>query len=153
MNAQLKRKRRKPRLKGTACAFGRRCIAVYDVALTEDGVARACPKHAADVLFSRSIRDQAHCSAAGDTKVACNGGLQCAHVRSRRYTNIRWDKDNAMALCAAHHVYFTHHPLEWEYWCRESGIPWDRLREQALFGEAPDPNEVVSRLLDREGAV
>ena len=40
--------------------------------------------------------------------------LQCAHIISRRYHAIRWDPDNALALCRGCHMFYTHHPLEWE---------------------------------------
>lgn len=65
----------------------------------------------------------------------CRGPLQWAHVHSRRYHAIRHDPRNAVVLCAGHHAYYTHRPLEWEQWCRENGIPWDELRTEALTRE------------------
>ena len=54
------------------------------------------------------------CEAEGASGVACSGPLQCAHVVSRAYRAVRWDRENAFCICAAHHVFYTHRPLEWE---------------------------------------
>ena len=43
--------------------------------------------------------------------------LQCAHLISRSYKSIRTELENATTLCRSCHMYFTHHPLEWESWC------------------------------------
>lgn len=88
----------------------------------------------ADKLFSQHIRARdGRCMAEGEAGVSCAGNLQCAHIISRSYKSIRVDPDNALTLCAAHHVYWTHHPLEWESWI-ESLYPgrWARLRKRAL---------------------
>ena len=66
----------------------------------------------------------------------CKGPMQWCHVHSRSYHAIRHDPRNAIAMCAAHHAYFTHHPLQWETWCREHGIPWGDLRLDAIEGAA-----------------
>lgn len=62
--------------------------------------------------------------------------LQCAHVISRAYMAIRWDRRNAVCLCAACHTYFTRHPLEWQIWVEEKlGLQlYLTLRELALAG-------------------
>lgn len=54
-----------------------------------------------------------------------NGGLQWAHIVSRRYRGVRWDPAAAVTLCAGHHTYYTMRPLEWEAWVDE------RLGEEA----------------------
>lgn len=92
-----------------------------------------------DALFSKLIRERdGMCVANGvivDTTVylGCNGNLQCAHIHSRSYKSIRTDFKNAIALCAKHHVYFTHRPLEWQEFV-ESQWPgvWDELKAKAL---------------------
>src|SRR5262245_21738960 len=119
----MNRKRRKPRLGGTACIDGRTCIATYSY----EGQ-RYCATHLADRLFAASVRYAGRCWAEGYHRVACNGGLQCAHIFSRRYRALRWSHDNAVALCAGHHTFFTHSPAAWEQWCRDMGVPWDELR-------------------------
>jgi hypothetical protein len=88
----------------------------------------------ADKLFSLMIRARdGACVARGDAGVSCAGNLQCAHLISRSYKSIRVDPDNAVALCAAHHTFWTHRPLEWEAWV-EARFPgrWARLRKRAL---------------------
>ena len=69
----------------------------------------------ADILFSKYIRNRdKRCRRCNSTEY-----LQCAHVISRSYHQVRHDKKNAVALCRACHVYFTHHPLEWYDWANE----------------------------------
>lgn len=102
----------------------------------------------ADRLFSLRVRARGVCEAAFYTKVRCNGNLQCAHLISRRYLRIRWSEENALSLCMAHHVYFTHHELEWQLWLSET-FPgrWERLRDQALeAGPKPDYDLILERL-------
>lgn len=70
-------------------------------------------RNKADRLFSRMIRERdAACQSCGS-----RDGLQCAHVFSRRYLKVRWNPDNAMALCSGCHVSFTHNPIAWEDFC------------------------------------
>ena len=70
----------------------------------------------ADRLFSEYIRtrDDWQCKACGSPKRP-----QCAHLISRRYRAVRWNPGNAVCLCSACHVRFTHDPLGWEAWCEE----------------------------------
>ena len=141
----IKRKAAKPRKRGTGCQFGRRCLAVG-----EYKGKRVCAKHWADALFAEHTRDacDGYCWLR-ETKfdnMQCSGKLQCAHIISRRYMAIRWADDNAMPLCAAHHAYYTHHPLEWEEVCRTIGVDWDDLRRRALNGPPMQPMFVIERL-------
>jgi hypothetical protein len=139
----LKRKKAKPRARGTGCQFGRRCIAIG-----EYQGKRVCAKHWADALFAAETRDacDGNCWLNGTDSIACNGRLQCAHIISRRYLAIRWADDNAMPLCSAHHVYYTHHPLEWEQLCISIGVDWEDLRRRALYDPPMDPLAVIERL-------
>ena len=81
-----------------------------------------CRTHAtrlADESFARHIRRFGRCALmapASDSRWRgpCSGPLQCAHIISRRYRVTRWAPENALPLCAGHHTYYTHHPLEWE---------------------------------------
>jgi hypothetical protein len=101
----------------------------------------------ADKLFSERIREEAICWAKYETPPACNGNIQCCHVMSRRYRAIRWSEDNAVAMCAAHHLYYTLHPLEWEDLCRQSSfVDWDALRRRALDDPPMDPFDVIASL-------
>lgn len=75
------------------------------------------------------------------------GSMQWAHVHSRSYHAIRHSPRNAVKLCAGAHAYFTHHPLQWEQWCRDNGIAWDELRIEALHGAASwSLDETLARL-------
>ena len=82
-------------------------------------IAGFCKSHAtkeADRKFSLMIRSSGKCY--GQTKFwqgptfACAGPLHCAHLFSRRYRNVRWNRDNAVPLCAGHHKWFDTHPVE-----------------------------------------
>lgn len=84
----------------------------------------------ADRWFSKYIRlRDGHCLACGDTQ-----HLQCAHILTRSYHAVRCHEANAVALCRACHVRFTHRPLEWEDWvkARFGDDLWDQLRTEAL---------------------
>lgn len=89
----------------------------------------------ADVLFSRLVRERdGACVAAGTDMVECKGNLQAAHIHSRSYKSIRTNFENCVTLCAAHHMYYTHHPLEWEDWVRHNlgDERWEHLKAIAL---------------------
>jgi hypothetical protein len=101
----------------------------------------------ADRIFSRYIRDRdGHCQASGEM-FPCKGTIQCAHIIPRRYGVIRCDPDNAIALCASHHIYWTHRPLEWTDWI-ETVFPgrWDVLRRRAMTGSKVVWKDEVVRL-------
>lgn len=105
----------------------------------------------ADVEYSRIIRASGQCDAAG-VDFDCAGYIQCAHIISRRYRATRWsiDPDNAIPLCSAHHVYWTHHPLEWEDYIRATypGL-WEELRSMALHGKPEKAADALARLKGR----
>ena len=125
----------------------KRCTRRVDAYLTAlDGKATLCKTHArerADRLFAAKVRRKGACMAEGEHL----GYLQCAHIISRRYHNIRWDGRNAVCLCARHHAYFTHRPLEWEA-CVEGQLPGllAELRPLALNGNRPDLADVLAAL-------
>jgi len=107
---------------------------------------RTAKKAKADRLFSLKIRERDKgCQSCGSTD-----RLQCAHIFSRRYHSIRWYLLNALALCAKCHTFFTHHPAEWEQFCRHEylGSPetWDQLRMLALEVWDKDLDEVLRGL-------
>ena len=93
-----------------------------------------CRTHAtrlADKNFAAHVRGRGPCV----FRVDCSGAVQCAHVVSRRYRVTRWNPANALPLCAGHHVYYTHHPLEWEAFIEHMhpGMLAD-LKKRALTG-------------------
>ena len=78
-----------------------------------------CKTHAtkrADKIFAAKVRSKGRCI--GQTKYwvgavfPCAGSLQCCHLFSRRYRNIRWDYLNAVPGCAAHHLYMDTNPIQ-----------------------------------------
>lgn len=99
----------------------------------------------ADTAFSKWIRARdGHCVAASwFPDIKCNGNMQCCHIISRRYHAVRWDPANAVAACAAHHLYGTHHPLQWEDAARHAGIDYDDIRYRALHDRPMDPWDVL----------
>lgn len=102
----------------------------------------------ADAMFSRYIRDRDEgCRAAGtNSGPTCSGYLQCAHIISRRYRAVRWDEDNAVALCAAHHMFWTHRPLEWVVWVNAQHLDYEGLRWKALNDPPEKPADALARL-------
>jgi hypothetical protein len=92
----------------------------------------------ADTMMSKHVREGARCARCGSDKA-----LQWAHVFSRRYRAIRWAPENCFVLCARCHAYFTHHPAEWEQWCRDMGVDWDGLRHRALNDPPQDPADII----------
>lgn len=137
---------RKRRANGTACAFGRRCIAVgtYDRTQSDGTVKtyRLCALHMADVMYGDRVKAEERCCRFCGTQ----NDLQWCHVWRRSYRAIRWERENSMALCRTHHMMFTENPAKWERWCRDVGVPWDELRERALNDPPMDPLSVIAEL-------
>ena len=75
----------------------------------------------ADLVFSDYIRKRANycCERCGKQYERKTNGLQCSHNFSRRYYNIRYHPDNAMALCHYCHMWFGNEPIESGLWARE----------------------------------
>lgn len=97
----------------------------------------------ADTLFSQKVRAAGRCARCGAAD-----RLQCAHIVSRRYLCTRWDKDNAICLCAGCHMYFTHRPLEWEEWItsRIGTANYEELKRKALGTCKPDYPEILAEI-------
>jgi len=67
------------------------------------------PLKKADELFSLKIRSAGVCH-----RCRSKNNLQCAHIISRSYKQIRHNLKNALCLCQSCHIYFTNRPIEWE---------------------------------------
>ena len=95
-----------------------------------------------DVLFSRLIRLRADgkCERCG-SPVGFNK-LQTSHFHGRRKKSVRWNEDNACALCFTCHQYFTENPLEHVVWFEER---LGKERFTLLFAQS-----VVKGKVDRE---
>lgn len=68
---------------------------------------------AADKFFSLYIRNRAKwtCERCFKKFSPPTTDLHCSHFHGRAKKSVRWDEDNASALCYGCHVYFTSHPL------------------------------------------
>jgi hypothetical protein len=99
-------------------------------------------------VFSKLVRRVGRCEALEAWPHECKGPLQCAHIVSRSYRNVRWDRNNALCLCAAAHMRFTHRPLEWERLVLDIIGPdeYDDLKRRALTWNRVDYNAVLSSL-------
>ena len=99
-----------------------------------------------DTLFSLVVRSVGKCEA--DDGRPCNGPLQCAHGFTRSYRATRWDRRNAFCLCAGHHMFYTHRPLEWDevLYSRWGTVEYLRLRMLATSGAKPDTAVLLEQL-------
>lgn len=108
----------------------------------------------ADRLFSLIVRSRGKCEI-GVVGKCPSGGLQCAHIVSRRYRAVRWDESNALCACAGCHHWMTVRPLEWERWCDENlgaeTHAW--LKQRALTERNPKVAEVTALLQKRWDAI
>ena len=59
-----------------------------------------------DREFSATIRSIGYCEKCGNTTT-----LQCCHIFSRRFVNMRWDERNVLCLCAKCHFWGHDNPL------------------------------------------
>ena len=97
----------------------------------------------ADDLFSQLIRSKGKCERCGSKDF-----LQTAHLISRRYKQVRWDLTNALCLCRGCHVYFTHHPIEWDLYVEDKiGINlYKTLKTRALIYGKLDYDKTIKEL-------
>lgn len=65
----------------------------------------------ADTLWGKLIRLPGRCIECGSTEY-----VQAAHCIGRAYRKVRHDPRNGVPLCAKHHVFWTHRPIEWNLW-------------------------------------
>lgn len=94
-------------------------------------------KAALDRLFAQKIkaRDGFRCRLCGSGTVP-----QCAHLMSRRYSNTRWDMENAWCLCRGCHFRYTKRPDEWAVLLEKTlgREALDMLRARAFQVVKPD---------------
>lgn len=97
----------------------------------------------ADALWGLIVRSAGACCICGETFA-----LQAMHGFSRRYRATRWDRRNGFPGCRSHHMYFTHHPLEWDEWLIATwgSHLYHEMRQLALYGPTPDPRDIVAEL-------
>ena len=106
----------------------------------------------ADKLFSPMVRAKGYCELAGKDTINCGGGLQCAHIETRGAHAIRWSFENALCLCAGHHVYYTNHPRFWDLIVEEV-FPdkWNWVEEHRRDTWDKDLEKVLEKLLALNG--
>ncbi len=68
------------------------------------------PMEIADGVFSEYIRKRDRvCLYGMMTNKPCSGVLQCAHIISKgACSELRYDSNNAIAMCSTHHIYGWH---------------------------------------------
>ncbi len=74
--------------------------------------------------------------------------LQCAHIQGRAYYGVRFDPENAVALCSGCHVRWTHDPEGWREWVEEN-FPgrWGEIRTRQLAYEARGARNDYARIV------
>ena len=75
-------------------------------------VKKSTLRNKADSLFSKYIRSGGICLAQGSF-IKCGGSLSCAHIMTRGIIALRYEPQNAIALCMGHHRWFHQNPYEW----------------------------------------
>lgn len=119
-----------------------------------------CKKHAkkmADTLFAVVVkqRDDYTCQVCGKTRE--NAVIECAHVVGRGELSIRFNLDNAMALCKGCHYAYTMSEANWRAWLTRNR-PGLRERLHAIGVQAqrdglkPDYATLISQLRGMAGA-
>lgn len=112
-------------------------------------VAKKPSVHSMDLLWARKIRERAggKCEYCGKAD-----GLNSHHIFSRSNRTTRWDPDNGVSLCVAHHVFgnFSAHksPIEFLEWLKGvRGEEWyARLRKNAYAVGKVDARAFKERL-------
>jgi hypothetical protein len=73
-----------------------------------------------DIKWSLIVRSKGVCEAIGRGNMQCSGNLQASHIFSRSHHGTRWDLDNGLCLCSAHHLFWGHkEPYEFIKFCEE----------------------------------
>lgn len=78
-------------------------------------------RDARDAAFSNLIRarDKWTCQKCSKQYPEQSQGLHCAHIFSRRCRSVRWDEDNAFALCFSCHLWAHGNPTLFAEWVLE----------------------------------
>ena len=94
----------------------------------------------ADAAFSDYIRARAgyRCQRCGKVYPPKSTGLQCSHNFSRRYYNIRFNPDNALALCHHCHNYWFSKDITEAARFLEETVGKDKLAELERLKNQPD---------------
>jgi hypothetical protein len=98
--------------------------------------------HDFDRMFSRLIRTRANwtCAYCDKSFHWAHSRLECSHFHGRRLKSVRFDPENAEALCWECHRYLDTHPRLHEEWKRKrlGGERFEGLRLRAQMIVKPD---------------
>ena len=67
-----------------------------------------------DKLVSEQVRSLGYCERC-HKKI----NLQCAHIYSRSYKHLRWERENLLCLCSGCHFWWHQNPAEAVIWAME----------------------------------
>lgn len=105
-----------------------------------------------DDIARRLCRLRGTCEALGQDGFNCSSALQWAHIVGRSYHSIRWDEDNCLLLCSAHHWFYTNREAHWQRFLAMRIGPgkYEELKRRALIGTGVKVNrlEIHDRLHD-----
>lgn len=75
---------------------------------------RGSLRNKTDWLASAYYRAETpYCELKGLDTIQCGGGLQWMHLFSRAILHMRYEPYNKLVGCQGHHLWYTHHPIEW----------------------------------------
>lgn len=108
-----------------------------------------------DAMAREICRKRGSCEAAGEDGLQCSGSLQWAHIVSRTYHKTRWDDDNCLYLCAAHHFFYTNRTIHWkEFLKRKIGLEkLEQIEARAISAGKVDRIEVYKRLKENVDSI
>lgn len=94
---------------------------------TKSSMTRKLDKRMSDI-----VRSLGYCQRCGPHVPQRYEILQCAHIYSRTYRSVRWERQNLLCLCAGCHFYFHRNPLEFGEWVQNYlGAKYVILKAQA----------------------
>jgi len=119
----------------------------------------------ADDWFSKCVRISQNwvCERCGAVHDKSSTGLHCSHIFGRRHRTIRWDKDNAQALCASCHNWYGENPADSGRWLektlgdghlqmlrekRDSGIKVPKIEEKEIAKHYREEYRRMEKLRD-----
>lgn len=104
----------------------------------------------ADKLFSLLVRTLADwcCERCGGRYEPPTASLQCSHFHSRAKRSVRFDRENAAALCVGCHMFFTGNPEEHrKFFVKRLGqARYDRLTVRANTPQRVDEHAIATAL-------
>lgn len=104
----------------------------------------------ADSLARGLVHARGYCQAAGLDRIKCGGSLQWCHIEGRSNKRLKWELWNALCMCAGHHTYYTHHPIEWSIFIEEK-FPENHKLIRKYINESWDKDiEKTIKYLEKE---